>query len=77
MIKLLIGGSPCTYWSIAQTQHRETEASGMGWELFKNFLIAREKYHWDAPLLRTDKRLFPSIHPGEFWDVAALLADQN
>lgn len=33
--------------------------------------------HWDAPLLRTDKRLFPSIHPGEFWDVAALLADQN
>ena len=30
----LIGGSPCTYWSIAQTKGRETEASGLGWELF-------------------------------------------
>lgn len=25
MIKLLIGGSPCTYWSIAQKKNRETE----------------------------------------------------
>lgn len=33
MIKLLIGGSPCTYWSIAKTKNRETEASGAGWEL--------------------------------------------
>lgn len=24
MIKLLIGGSPCTYWSIAQKNNRET-----------------------------------------------------
>ena len=24
----LIGGSPCTYWSIAQKNNRETEASG-------------------------------------------------
>lgn len=47
MIKLLIGGSPCTYWSIAQTQNRETTASGMGWELFKNYLIAREKFKPD------------------------------
>lgn len=31
----LIGGSPCTYWSIAQKNNRETEASGMGWELFQ------------------------------------------
>lgn len=48
MIKLLIGGSPCTYWSIAQsTEKRETEPSGMGWELFKNYLIAKEKYKPD------------------------------
>ena len=47
MIKLLIGGSPCTYWSIAQTKHRETEASGIGWELFKNYLIAKEKWKPD------------------------------
>ena len=25
----LMGGSPCTYWSIAQKNGRETEASGM------------------------------------------------
>lgn len=32
---------------------------------------------YDAPLLRTDSRLFPSIHPGEFWDVEALLAEMD
>lgn len=47
MIKLLIGGSPCTYWSIAQKNNRETEASGIGWELFKNYLIAKEKFKPD------------------------------
>lgn len=30
MMKLLIGGSPCTHWSIAQTKNRETEPSGIG-----------------------------------------------
>lgn len=47
MIKLLIGGSPCTYWSIAQTKNRETEAAGIGWELFRNYLIAKEKFKPD------------------------------
>ena len=36
----LIGGSPCTYWSIAQTNNRETEASGIGWELFSQYVRA-------------------------------------
>lgn len=36
----LIGGSPCTYWSIAQKTNRETEASGMGWELFSQYVRA-------------------------------------
>ena len=36
----LIGGSPCTYWSIAQKNNRETEASGLGWELFCQYLRA-------------------------------------
>ena len=36
----LVGGSPCTYWSIAQKNGRETEASGMGWELFKQYVRA-------------------------------------
>ena len=44
MIKLLIGGSPCTFWSIARSQNREITASGMGWELFLNYLIAKEKF---------------------------------
>ena len=37
---LLIGGSPCTYWSIAQKNNRETEASGIGWELFAQYVRA-------------------------------------
>ena len=36
----LMGGSPCTYWSIAQKNNRETEASGMGWELFSQYVRA-------------------------------------
>lgn len=37
----LIGGSPCTYWSIAQSaDRRETVASGMGWELFSQYVRA-------------------------------------
>ena len=53
MIKILIGGSPCTYWSIARTGNkhnkvdRETEPEGLGWELFKNYLIAKEKFKPD------------------------------
>ena len=47
MKRILLGGSPCTFWSIAQTKHREREASGMGWELFLNYVIAKEKFHPD------------------------------
>lgn len=37
----LIGGSPCTYWSIAQSpDRRETTASGLGWELFSQYVRA-------------------------------------
>ena len=44
---LLIGGSPCTYWSIAKVgggekhaSKRETISSGLGWELFKQYVRA-------------------------------------
>lgn len=30
----------CTYWSIAQKNNRETEASGIGWELFSQYVKA-------------------------------------
>lgn len=39
-IDFVIGGSPCTYWSIAQKNNRETEASGLGWELFSQYVRA-------------------------------------
>lgn len=38
---LLIGGSPCTHWSIARGNGtRETTASGIGWELFSQYARA-------------------------------------
>ena len=55
MIKLLIGGSPCTHWSIAQKNNRETEPEGLGWELFKNYLIAKEKFNPDFFLYENNK----------------------
>lgn len=39
-VDFVVGGSPCTYWSIAQKNNRETEASGMGWELFSQYVRA-------------------------------------
>lgn len=37
----LVGGSPCTYWSIAQrNEKREKVASGLGWELFSQYVRA-------------------------------------
>lgn len=47
MIKILMGGSPCTHWSIAQSKNRETKAEGIGWELFLNYVIAKEKFKPD------------------------------
>ncbi len=38
---ILIGGSPCTYWSIAKASNgRETKSSGFGWELFMQYVRA-------------------------------------
>lgn len=61
MIKLLIGGSPCTFWSIAQKNNRETKAEGMGWELFKNYLIAKEKFNPDFFLYENNKSAAQAI----------------
>ena len=61
MIKILIGGSPCTFWSIAQKNGRETEAEGMGWELFKNYLVAKEKFKPDFFLYENNKSAAQAI----------------
>lgn len=61
MIRILLGGSPCTHWSIAQSKNRETEPSGEGWELFKNYLIAKEKFRPDIFLYENNKSAAPAI----------------
>ena len=60
-MKLLIGGYPCTHWSIAQTKNRETEPEGLGWELFKNYLVALEKFKPDFFLYENNKSMAPAI----------------
>lgn len=60
-MKLTIGGSPCTHWSIAQTKNRETEPSGIGWELFENYLIALDKFKPDYFLYENNKSMAPAI----------------
>lgn len=60
-IKLLIGGSPCTHWSIAQKNNRETTAEGIGWELFENYLIAKEKFKPDFFLYENNKSAAQAI----------------
>lgn len=61
MLKLLIGGSPCTKWSIAQKNGRETMPEGIGWELFKNYLIAKEKFKPDLFLYENNKSAAQAI----------------
>ena len=41
---LLIGGSPCTYWSIAKAGYgRETTSSGIGFQLFMQYVRALQE----------------------------------
>ena len=60
-MRLLIGGSPCTHWSIAQTKNRETTAEGIGWELFLNYRIARDKSQPDYFLYENNKSMSAAI----------------
>lgn len=61
MIKLYMGGSPCTHWSIAQSKNRETEPSGLGWELFENYVIGLKKYQPDYFLYENNKSMAAAI----------------
>ena len=54
-IKILLGGSPCTKWSIAQKNGREVLPEGIGWELFENYQIAKEKFQPDIFLYENNK----------------------
>ena len=50
------------HWSIARSgADRETTASGIGWELFRNYLIAKEKFRPDFFLYENNKSAAPAI----------------
>jgi DNA (cytosine-5)-methyltransferase 3A len=61
-IDYLIGGSPCTYWSIAQKNNRETEASGMGWELFSQYVRAIKEAKPKFFLYENNKSMSKAIY---------------
>lgn len=62
-LRLLIGGFPCTKFSIAQkSEDRETKPySGEGWELFYNYLLAKEKFKPDFFLAENNQSIAPAI----------------
>lgn len=69
-----------TYWSIAQKNNRETTAEGLGWELFKNYLIAKEKFQPDFFLYENNKSAAQAIkdqikHELGVWDGTLLMRD--
>jgi len=37
---IVMGGSPCTFWSCARGANREADKSGVGWKLFMRFVEA-------------------------------------
>lgn len=81
-MKILLGGSPCTYWSIAQKNNRETEPSGLGWELFENYLIAKEKFQPDIFLYENNKSAAQPIKDEikkrlNVWDGTLLMPDSG
>lgn len=61
-IDYLIGGSPCTYWSIAQSpDKRETTAEGIGWELFSQYVRALREAKPDFFIYENNKSMSNEI----------------
>lgn len=62
-IDYLVGGSPCTYWSIAQSpDKRETTASGLGWELFSQYVRALHEAQPKYFIYENNKSMAKSIY---------------
>lgn len=58
----VIGGSPCTFWSIAQQpENRETEAHGMGWDLFQQYVRAIKEAEPKYFIYENNKSMAPAI----------------
>lgn len=59
---LLIGGSPCTYWSIAQKHGaREKTSSGLGWDLFSQYVRALKESGCRYFLYENNASMAPAI----------------
>lgn len=60
---LLIGGSPCTYWSIAKASSggRETEPSGLGFDLFMQYVRALKEVKPKYFLYENNKSMSDAI----------------
>lgn len=63
-----------------QKNNRETTAEGLGWELFKNYLIAKEKFKPDFFLYENNKSAAQAIkdqikHELGVWDGTLLMRD--
>ena len=55
-VYLLIGGSPCTYWSIAKASgDRETTSSGFGWDYSCNMLERCMKQNLHISYMKTTR----------------------
>lgn len=84
-VDLLIGGSPCTYWSIAQKNNRETEAHGLGWDLFQQYVRAVKEARPRVFLYENNKSMSPQIRAsideafgfGAVYINSALVSAQN
>lgn len=48
-------------WSIARSEGREVVPSGIGWELFLNYLIAKKKFQPDFFLYENNNSIAPAI----------------
>lgn len=57
---LLIGGSPCTHWSINK-KNRETSSDGLGFKLFKEFIRAKEESKCKYFLYENNNKIHDNI----------------
>lgn len=62
MKKILLGGSPCTHWSVCKTgKNREIKPIGLGWDLFNNYLVAINKFKPDYFLYENNDKISKDI----------------
>ena len=57
---LLLGGSPCTYWSIAK-KGRETTSDGMGFQLFMEYVRALKESECRYFLYENNQSIYQNI----------------